>query len=60
MNDSISPEVPEVPTYSEEKSNIVYPKEYRRLFLNFQRGIGSGNERIASEVFDIDRKDLRI
>ena len=56
LNDSISPEVPEVPTYSEEKSNIVYPKEYRRLSLNFQRGIGSGNERIASEVFNITGK----
>jgi transglutaminase-like putative cysteine protease len=53
---SISPEIPEIPTYPEEKSNIVYPKEYRRLSLNFQRGIGSGNERIASEVFNITGK----
>lgn len=53
---SISPEVPDVPTYPEEKSNIVYPKEYRRLSLNFQRGIGSGNEMIASEIFNITGK----
>ncbi len=53
---SIFPEVPDVPTYPEEKSNLVYPKEYRRLSLNFQRGIGSGNEKIASEVFNITGK----
>jgi hypothetical protein len=56
LADSISPEVPEVPTYPEEKPNVVYPKEYRRLSLNFQRGIGSENERIASEVFNITGK----
>jgi len=56
LADSISPEIPEVPTYSEEKTNVVYPKEYRRLSLNFQRGIGSGNEKIASEVFNITGK----
>lgn len=55
-SDSISSEVPEVPTYSEEKPNITYPKEYRRLSLNFQRSIGSGDEKIASEVFNITGK----
>jgi hypothetical protein len=54
---SISLEAPKVPTYPEEKTNIVYPKEYRRYSLNFQRGIGSGNERIASEVFNITGKN---
>jgi len=53
---SISPEIPDVPIYPEEKLNVVYPKEYRRLSLNFQRGIGSGNEIIASEVFNITGK----
>jgi hypothetical protein len=56
FDDSVSPEVPEVPTYLEEKTNVVYPKEYRRLSLNFQRGIGSGNEKIASEIFNITGK----
>ena len=53
---SISPEIPDVPTYTEEKSNVVYSQEYRKLSLNFQRGIGSGNERIVSEVFNITGK----
>lgn len=53
---SISPEIPKVPTYSEKKSNIVYPPEYRRLSLNFQRGIESGNDIIDSEVFNITGK----
>lgn len=56
LANSISSEVPEVPTYHEEKTNIVYPREYRRLSMNFQRGIGSGNEKIASEVFNITGK----
>lgn len=56
LANSISPEVPDVPTYTEEKSNVVYPQEYRKLSLNFQRGIGSGNERIVSEVFNITGK----
>lgn len=56
LADYISPEVPEVPTYTEEKSNVVYPKEYRRLSLNFQRGIVSDDEKIASEVFNITGK----
>ena len=61
-SNSISPEVPDVPTYPEEKPDIVYPKEYRRMSLNFQKGIGSGNnsesgnENIASEVFNITAK----
>lgn len=53
---SISPDIPDVPTYPEEKKNVVYPREYRRLSLNFQRGIGSGDEKIASEVFNITGK----
>jgi len=54
---SIAPSgVPEVPTYSEEKSGIVYPREYRILSLNFQRAIGSGEERIGDEVFNITGK----
>jgi len=32
--------IPEVPTYPEEKSQVVYPKECRTLSLNFQRAIG--------------------
>lgn len=51
-----SPEIPEVPTYSEEKSTAVYPKEYRLLSLNFRRAIGSGEERIEEEVFNITGK----
>lgn len=55
--ESISfPETPEVPTYSEEKSNVVYPKEYRLLSLNFQRAIGSEEERVKEEVFNITGK----
>ena len=53
---SVSSEVPDVPTYPEEKSNAVYPREYRLLSLNFQRAIGSENERIAAEVFNITGK----
>lgn len=53
---SILSGVPDVPTYPEEKSNLVYPREYRRMLLNLQRGIGSGNETIASEVFNITGK----
>lgn len=51
-----SPGIPEVPTYSEEKSSVVYPKEYRLLSLNFQRAIGSGDERIGKEIFNITGK----
>ncbi|RXA16712.1 transglutaminase domain-containing protein [Methanosarcina sp. MSH10X1] len=54
--DPVSSGIPDVPTYSEEKSIIVYPKEYRLLSLNFQRGIGSGSEKIASEIFNITGK----
>jgi hypothetical protein len=53
---SISPKIPEIPTYPEEKLNIVYPKEYRLFSLNFQRAINSGDETIASEVFNITGK----
>lgn len=52
----IPSEVPDVPTYPEEKSNAVYPREYRLISMNFQRAIGSGNEKIASEVFNITGK----
>ncbi|MPM72040.1 hypothetical protein SDC9_119013 [bioreactor metagenome] len=45
-----------MPTYSEEKSNVVYPKEYRLLSLNFQRAIGSEEERVKEEVFNITGK----
>jgi len=48
--------IPEVPTFSEEKSSIVYPREYRILSLNFQRAIGSEEERIGKEVFNITGK----
>lgn len=51
-----SSEIPEVPTYPEEKSSVVYPKEYRLLSLNFQRAIGSGEERIGEEVVNITGK----
>lgn len=51
-----SPKIPDVPTYPEEKSNVVYPKEHRLLSLNFQRAIGSGDEKIAAEVFNITGK----
>lgn len=56
LADSVSPEIPEVPTYHEEKTNVVYPREYRLLSMNFQRGIGSENEKITSEVFNITGK----
>lgn len=51
-----SPEIPEVPTFSENKSRVVYPAEYRRLSLNFQRAIGSGEERVGEEIFNITGK----
>jgi len=55
--DSISSSaIPEVPTYSEENSSFVYPREYRILSLNFQRAIGSGEERIGEEIFNITEK----
>lgn len=55
--ESVTPSgIPEVPTYSEEKSGVVYPKEYRVLSLNFHRAIGSGEERIVEEVFNITGK----
>lgn len=50
------PEIPEVPTYSEEKSIAGSKKEYRILSLNFQRAIGSGEERVGDEVFNITGK----
>ncbi len=56
LTNSTSLEIPEVPNYDEEKTNVVYPREYRRLSMNFQRGIGLGNEKIASEVFNITGK----
>ncbi|WP_410507481.1 transglutaminase-like domain-containing protein [Methanosarcina hadiensis] len=52
-----SPGVPEVPTYPEERSGAVYPKEYRILSQNFQRAIGSEEERIKEEVFNITGKN---
>jgi hypothetical protein len=55
-NNIFSFEVPEVPTYSEEDSNVVYPKDYRLLSLNFQRAIGSGDERVGEEVINITGK----
>lgn len=55
--DSItSSAIPEVPIYSEENSSFVYPREYRILSLNFQRAIGTGEERIGEEVFNITGK----
>lgn len=56
-NTDYSPQnIPEVPTFKEEKVNIIYQKEYRLLSLNFQRAIGSGDEKIASEIFNITGK----
>ncbi|AKB22722.1 hypothetical protein MSWH1_2451 [Methanosarcina sp. WH1] len=55
--ESITPRgIPEVPTYPKEKSGAVYPKEYRLLSQNFQRAIGSGEERVGEEVFNITGK----
>jgi hypothetical protein len=51
-----SPDIPEVPTYPEEKSSAVYPKEYRLLSLNFQRAIGSDEEIIGQEILNITGK----
>ncbi len=51
-----SPGIPEVPTYLEERSGAVYPKDYRLLSLNFQRAIGSGEEKVGEEVFNITGK----
>ncbi|WP_226990660.1 transglutaminase-like domain-containing protein [Methanosarcina acetivorans] len=48
--------IPEVPTYSEERTGFVYPREYRILSLNFQRAISSGEESIGEEVFNITGK----
>jgi hypothetical protein len=54
---SPSSKVPDVPTYSEEKSNVTYSRENRLMSQNFQRAIGSGDEkRIAAEVFNITGK----
>jgi hypothetical protein len=53
----LSTGIPEVPTYPKENSSAVYPAEYRRLSLNFQRAIGSGEERIKKEIFNITGKD---
>jgi transglutaminase-like putative cysteine protease len=52
----ISSKIPDVPTYPEEKLNIIYPKEYRLLSMNFQRAIGASDEKVASEVFNITGK----
>jgi len=52
----VSPGIPEVPTYFEERSGAVYPKEYRLLSLNFQRAIGTGEERVGEEVSNITGK----
>ncbi|AKB75562.1 hypothetical protein MSLAZ_2301 [Methanosarcina lacustris Z-7289] len=54
--ESIASPIPEVPTYSEEKSGAVYPKEYRVLSQNFRRAIGTGEERVGEEVFNITGK----
>ncbi len=54
--ESIASPTPEVPTYSEEKSGAVYPKEYRVLSQNFRRAIGTGEERVGEEVFNITGK----
>lgn len=50
------PEIPEVPTYLEENSSTAYPKEYWRLSKNFQRAIGSGEERIGEEISNVTGK----
>lgn len=56
LESPVSQKIPEVPVYSEEKSRAVYSKEYRLLSLNFQRAIGSGEEKIGAEVFNITGK----
>jgi len=48
-------EIPELPTYSEENSSAVYPKEYRLLSQNFRRAIGK-DEKIGEELFNITGK----
>jgi len=50
------PGIPEVPTYLEENSSAAYPKEYWRLSKNFQRAIGSGEERIGEEISNVTGK----
>ncbi len=56
---SVSPsvEVPGVPTYTEEVSNVVYPKDYRVLSLNFRRAIDPDDGEISGEVHRITGKD---
>jgi len=54
---SPSVEVPGVPTYTEEISNAVYPKDYRILSLNFKRAIDPDDDEISREVYKITGKD---
>ena len=54
---SPSVEVPGVPTYTEEVSSAVYPRDYRVLSLNFRRAIDPDDEEISREVCRITGKD---
>lgn len=50
------PEIPEVPTYPEENSSAPCSKEYWVISKNFKRAIGSEDEIIREEVFNITGK----
>ncbi len=54
---STSAEVPGVPTYTEEISSAVYPKDYRILSLNFKRAVDPEDEEISREIYRITGKD---
>ncbi|WP_440956320.1 transglutaminase-like domain-containing protein [Methanosarcina sp. Mfa9] len=54
---STSVEVPGVPTYTEEISSAVYPKDYRILSLNFKRAVDPEDEEISREIHRITGKD---
>ncbi|HII00143.1 TPA: transglutaminase domain-containing protein [Methanosarcinaceae archaeon] len=54
---SPSVEVPGVPTYAEEISSAVYPKDYRILSLNFKRAVDPEDEEISREIYRITGKD---
>ena len=54
---SSSVEVPGVPTYTEEISSAVYPKDYRIISLNFNRAVDPEDEEIFREIYRITGKD---
>ncbi|MCQ1536718.1 transglutaminase domain-containing protein [Methanosarcina sp. KYL-1] len=49
--------IPEIPKYSENVSNSVYPKDYRVLSLNFRRAINFNDSGISGEIYRITGKD---